>query len=379
MLGTVSQAQPGSYPEGFQNTTSCDNAAVYMMNEAMHGLLIIQRIFENDNQTMNQYANLDSRKINFYGNEDLPKNVFADPEHLFYAVTPYDWLNVIDKRCLTGKKGLNTEVQSDLKDIKQLLDDINQMRFTLDEAMRTKDLNKADQLSEVYALMEKSASYCDRLLDLRNKLQAKIPIAINSLNPDQQTFIKMLLPLYKSAEQLIMSVRKDEEPKVKLQLKLLKESLARLTNQDALVKKLTLNLKTEAATRFNQAYANITAKATSIIKEAEEYLLDTPINDQYKAYGRNYYYYNVKLLSLFNRYGKGMASEINQILLYGNFPVPGILELPHYVKIIYPEKRPEVVRSKVETEVVFEVVSEVFWGRLRSISVNTTEIQFSLK
>ena len=352
MFGIVAEAQPGSYPEGYQNTTTCDNAAVYMMNEAMHGLLIIQRIFENDNQTINQYANLDSRKINFYGNEDLPKNVFADPEHLFYAVTPYDWLKVIDQRCLTGKKSLNNAVQLDLKDIKQLLDDINQMRFTLDEAMRTKDLNKADQLSEVYALMEKAAGYCDRLLDLRNRLQTKIPIVITSLNVDQQAFLKNLLPLYKSAEQLIMNVRKDDEPKVRLQLKLLKESVGKLTNQDALVKKLTLNLKKEAADRFALAYTNILSKATAIIKEADEYLLDSPINEQYKAYGRNYYYYNVKMLSLFNRYGKGLAAEVNQILLYGNIPVPGVFELPHYVKIIYPEKRPEVVRSKVETEVV---------------------------
>ncbi|HMG15583.1 MAG TPA: hypothetical protein VK590_09060, partial [Saprospiraceae bacterium] len=268
MFGIVAEAQPGSYPEGYQNTTTCDNAAVYMMNEAMHGLLIIQRIFENDNQTINQYANLDSRKINFYGNEDLPKNVFADPEHLFYAVTPYDWLKVIDQRCLTGKKSLNNAVQLDLKDIKQLLDDINQMRFTLDEAMRTKDLNKADQLSEVYALMEKAAGYCDRLLDLRNRLQTKIPIVITSLNVDQQAFLKNLLPLYKSAEQLIMNVRKDDEPKVRLQLKLLKESVGKLTNQDALVKKLTLNLKKEAADRFALAYTNILSKATAIIKEA---------------------------------------------------------------------------------------------------------------
>lgn len=346
------EAQPGSYPEGYQNTTSCDNAAVYMMNEAMHGLLIIQRIFENDNQTLNQYANLDSRKINFYGNEDLPRNVFADPEHLFYAVTPYDWLKVIDQRCSAGKKGLDPAILTDLKDIKQLLDDINEMRFTLDDGMRSKDLNKSDQLSDVYGMMEKAASYCDRLLELRYKLETKIPATITNLTPDQQNFFKSILPLYKSAEQLITSIRKDDEPKVKDQLKKLKESLAKINSQQDLVKKISLKLVKDNGDKFNQSYANVTAKASAIIKEAEEYLLDTPINEQYKAYGRNYYYYNVKLLSLFNRYGKGLAAEVNQLFLYGNFQTPGVMELPHYVKIIYPEKRPEVVRTKVETETV---------------------------
>lgn len=345
-------AQPGSYPDGYEKIASCENAAVYMMNETMHGLLIVQRIFENDNQTLNQYANQDSRKINFYGNEDLPKNVFFDPEHLFYAVPPYQWSLEIDKRCGSGKNGLSPEILADLKEIKTLLDDINQMRFTIDEGMRAKDLSNADQLSKVYALMEKAASHCERLLELRSKLQIKIPLGMANVNPDQQTMVKMILPVYKSAEQLILAVRKDDEPKVRENLKKLKEASAKLKLQQSLVSKISPQAKKESIDRFNQAFGNIVSKSEAIINEAEAYLGDSPINEQYKAYGRNYYYYNVKLLSLFNRYGKGLASEVNQFFLYGNINVASVMELPHYVKIIYPEKRPEVVRSIVETEVV---------------------------
>ena len=341
-------AQPGSYPDGYEKTASCENAAAYMMNETMHGLLIIQRIFENDNQTLNQFANLDSRKINFYGNEDLPKNVFFDPEHLFYAVPPYQWSLEIDKRC----NSLSPEIKSQIKDIKNLLDEINQMRFTIDEGMRSKDLNNPAQLTAVYTLMEQAASYCENLLTARNRLQVIIPFGMSNATPEQQNLLKLIMPVYKSAEQLILAVRKDDEPKVRENLKKLKESYGKLKLQQTAVDKLASKIKKESVDRFTQSFGNIVAKAAAIISEAEAYLGTTPINEQYKAYGRNYYYYNVKLLSLFNRYGKGLASEFNQFILYGDIKVASVMELPHYVKIIYPEKRPELVRSIVATDVV---------------------------
>ena len=212
-------AQPGTYPESLKQSASCSMSAVYMMNESVHGLLIVQRIFENDNQTLNKYVDLESQKINFYGNEDLPKNVFDDPDHWFYAVSPIDWYSNIQKRCgSSASSGLSATAGSKLRETRLLLDDINKMRFTIDDELRKRDLSKVDEINAVYKTLEQAAQQCDQLLALRNQLQAALPANTSRLKPDQLELVNNLNAVYKASEQLILAVRDDKEKIVKKQL-----------------------------------------------------------------------------------------------------------------------------------------------------------------
>ena len=353
-------AQPGTYPESLKQSASCESGSVYMMNESMHGLLIVQRIFENDNQTLNKYADHESQQINFYGNEDLPKNVFEDPDHWFYAITPYEWFAAIEGRCSSVNSGMPTGTISKLEDAKTTLDQINQMRFTIDNELRNRDLNKLDDITAVYKMMETAATQCDHLLDIRNQLETILRSKVSKLNADQEFLIKLLEPLYKASEQLMLAVRADNEAKVKAQLTALNVAYKEFQAKKAAIK---FSSKNDIIPNFSEPFLqNIDSKVAELIKEAKEYLGDSPFDAKYAAYGRNYYYYNVRLLSLFNKYGKGMVFEMNQLLLQANIPYSGFLELPHYVKIIYPEKRPELERSLVTTETV-EVLPEQLRNR----------------
>ena len=65
------------------------NAHLSFTNEAIHGMLIVHRMLENFNQEVNKYVDLESAQVNFYGNADLPANVFLDLDHYFYETTPY--------------------------------------------------------------------------------------------------------------------------------------------------------------------------------------------------------------------------------------------------------------------------------------------------
>lgn len=351
-------AQPGTYPETLKQTASCDASSIYMMNEAVHGLLIVQRIFENDNQTLNKYADLESQRINFYGNEDLPKNVFEDPEHWFYAVSPFEWFQNIQSRCGSSKNGITEQVLGKLKDTKSLLEEINKMRFTIDDELRKRDLTKVDEISSVYKILEKAAAQCEQLLALRNQLQSALPVKTSLLKPDQQELVNMLQALYKPAEQLILGVRSDNEAQVRKQLTALETAYKNFQ-----MKRIGLNRTGQSAgNNVDQIFENIIQKTTELMKEAKAYLGDAPFDSKYGAYGRNYYYYNVRMLSLFNKYGKGIVFEMNQLLLQAKIPFQGFIELPHYVKIIYPEKRLEVERSIVKTETV-EVLPEKLRNR----------------
>ncbi len=342
-------AQPGTYPESLKQSASCSMSAVYMMNESVHGLLIVQRIFENDNQTLNKYVDLESQKINFYGNEDLPKNVFDDPDHWFYAVSPIDWYSNIQKRCgSSASSGLSATAGSKLRETRMLLDDINKMRFTIDDELRTRDLSKVEEINAVYKTLEQAAAQCDQLLSLRNQLQAALSADTKKLKPEQLELVNYLNAVYKSAEQLILAVRDDNEKMVEKHLAGLQAAYKNLQ-----MKKIGL-VRTALASgkAADQTFDNIAKKTADLLTEAKAYLGDAPFDAKYAAYGRNYYYYNVKMLSLFNKYGKGITYEMNQLLLQSGIAYHGFIELPHYVKIIYPEKRTEVQRSLVKTETV---------------------------
>jgi len=327
-------------------------SAVYMMNESVHGLLIVQRIFENDNQTLNKYVDLESQKINFYGNEDLPKNVFDDPDHWFYAVSPIDWYSNIQKRCgSSASSGLSATAGSKLRETRLLLDDINKMRFTIDDELRKRDLSKVDEINAVYKTLEQAAQQCDQLLALRNQLQAALPANTSRLKPDQLELVNNLNAVYKASEQLILAVRDDKEKIVKKQLSELQTAYKNFQ-----MKRIAMT-RTAHSTGANVElnFENIAKKTETLIQEAKAYLGDSPFDSKYAAYGRNYFYYNVKMLSLFNKYGKGIVYEMNQLFLLSGISYHGFLELPHYVKIIYPEKRLEVERSVVKTETVEEL------------------------
>ncbi|HMV24962.1 MAG TPA: hypothetical protein PKA71_11560, partial [Saprospiraceae bacterium] len=345
-------AQPGTYPESLKQSASCSMSAVYMMNESVHGLLIVQRIFENDNQTLNKYVDLESQKINFYGNEDLPKNVFDDPDHWFYAVSPIDWYSNIQKRCgSSASSGLSATAGSKLRETRLLLDDINKMRFTIDDELRKRDLSKVDEINAVYKTLEQAAQQCDQLLALRNQLQAALPANTSRLKPDQLELVNNLNAVYKASEQLILAVRDDKEKIVKKQLSELQTAYKNFQ-----MKRIAMT-RTAHSTGANVElnFENIAKKTETLIQEAKAYLGDSPFDSKYAAYGRNYFYYNVKMLSLFNKYGKGIVYEMNQLFLLSGISYHGFLELPHYVKIIYPEKRLEVERSVVKTETVEEL------------------------
>jgi len=64
------------------------NNFVNYTNECLHGMLITHRLFENYNQDINKYVDLEGYRLNFYNNRDLPWNIFQDPEHWFYEVSP---------------------------------------------------------------------------------------------------------------------------------------------------------------------------------------------------------------------------------------------------------------------------------------------------
>ena len=88
------------------------NNYLHFTNESTHGLLTAHRLLETFNQRVNKYIDLESKQLNFYSNADLPADIFDDPEHWFYDVSPYTWYD----RSIAAAKVLPTTIAVPLKE-----------------------------------------------------------------------------------------------------------------------------------------------------------------------------------------------------------------------------------------------------------------------
>jgi len=101
------------------------NTYLQFTNESTHGLLIVHRLLETFNQKVNKYVDLESNQLNFYSNADLPANIFEDPEHWFYDVSP----NTLYDEALAGGKvlptGTSAQLRKDMGKMKTLITRVN--------------------------------------------------------------------------------------------------------------------------------------------------------------------------------------------------------------------------------------------------------------
>lgn len=286
------------------------NAHISFTNEAIHGMLIVHRMLENFNQEVNKYVDLESDQVNFYGNSDLPANVFLDIDHYFYETTPYEWY----AKCQELKGDLPKELSmltDTIEAIKGLIDQINALRFSLDGFIQTHDLNQAENLKLIYQQLENGVTYYDRVYQLKQNLWQ----VIESWGTRKHLFYdhEHTFNVYNELIDMLAAVReKDREGALRHFNRLKAESSNQSGREGALIK--------------------------SILSEANDYLTNHSIPPFYQLYRPYYYYYNVGMLNKTNRYGNGWIALINQTISQASNPYLLYLEEPHFFKVIYPER-----------------------------------------
>jgi FlaG/FlaF family flagellin (archaellin) len=339
------------------------NNYVNFVNESTHGLLIVNKLLENYNLELNKYVDLESYKINNYTNEDLPKNVFEDPDRLFFnKLTPFEWY----EKCKLESKFLDPESARSLNNladkIKVQINIINNLRFELDKVTMDVDLSNRDNLAKVYVQLENAALAFQEFYKVAGQIEKFIAAYYRKNNVTIVDY-KSLYDIYGTAKTLVVNIREKET-----------------TTYKAVYDQYLINIKTfETSISQNPAFTKLNNQKNTILKNAQsiattalKFMNNDAVPDQYKLYGRFYYYYNIGMLSKYNRYGTGLASEINTALMNISLDYPLVMELPHIFQVIYPKKLDES-----PTLVAKEDLIEVFpiTLRERKINVNTTKIR----
>jgi hypothetical protein len=313
------------------------NKYVDFVNESIHGMFMVNRLLVEYNMDLNKYVDLESEKINNYSNKDLPLDIFEDKDHWFYEISPYELLNQAKKQSValdpSDKAALDNLSQKFLAIIKSS----NQLRLDMDKVSQGVDFSKKENIDIVYRKLEEGLKHFSDFYKTQiefEKLVEQIKSKTISPTLSFKPFYDSMSKLHKSSETILMKVRAKEVEALDQIIKMNSQNLVEykqskfesLTSNKILTPKLKL------------AFDNSIKLGEDINVLSQNFLKNDVIPSKYKSYGRFYFYYNVEMISKFNKYGSGMATEMNNLIQTAALPLVKFTELPHLFQIIYPKK-----------------------------------------
>ncbi|MBK8625044.1 MAG: hypothetical protein IPN86_05635 [Saprospiraceae bacterium] len=359
------------------------NNYINFSNESTHGLLIVHRLLENFNKNINKFVDLPDQQINFYSNKDLPKDIFEDEENWFYDTSPNEWYAKI----LAEKGKLPSVTESKLNgsvsDMKKIITTINNIRFDLDEQIRTLDLTKRENLSLVYDKLEEGVKLYKEFYTKQRILETDVEAYYKTLKftADEMQFPEVLVAMqnvYSSFRTGLNALYFKDDDNFGELIRNQEDALAKLNN----VKLADYNSTRLINSKVQTYWGNIRKQFSEAIIAQKAFAESENIPDEFKLYDKYYYYYNISVINKFNRYGNGIVFEMNRITDYLTIPVLRKFEMPHYFKVIYP-KLLEKTEFLAASDPVVKALPKVVRGRnvvtaTRTIKVDSFIVDFKM-
>jgi hypothetical protein len=315
------------------------NSVLQFINEGTHGMLIVHRMLENYNQDVNKYADLESFKINFYTNKDLPRDIFEDQENWFYDTSPYEWFEIAKQKSNTAKYTNSTQILAKMARMKAIMTEVNQLRFDLDEKIIDKDLTDTAALNRVYDDLQRGVDLYDEYFKIQQNLLQQVAATYKPLTPSSSdvmypSLYQSMANLYITTRNVLLAIRNKDDENID---KLISEQAQAIKTFESIDLE-SLGSTILASRKVKRIKKNIEEQAKLSQASAKRFYETADVPEEYKQYGKFYYYYNSELINKFNRYGNGIVFELNNLIDIIDIPVLIFTELPHYYKFILPKK-----------------------------------------
>jgi len=278
---------------------------------------------------------MDSYQVNFYSNKDLPKDIFADT--WFYDIAPYDWHAKARSSSAILPKSSAAELNALSDQLKSIVVDINDLRFSL-EGLVAADMNNRDNVLAVYDELERATQLFDDFHIQQQKLRLGIDKAFGKIRPSLDIEFPELINKLDNAYRVSLAVMNTIHAKSDEGL------IAKIDKLDKTQSELNAtSLDSYNSTRLlsrdmQTHYKNVQSQLAKFSEGTNNFYYTAEVPEEYKMYGKYYYYYNKDLISKFNRFGIGIVFEINSILDYLRSDQLRYMEVPHFYQVVYPKK-----------------------------------------
>jgi hypothetical protein len=311
------------------------NTYIDFANENINGLLLLQRLFDYQNREVLESLGQEIGKVSIIDNKSLPSNLFEDPDAKFFEVSPNALYNQIKAHSSELPENYLITLDFIVDEMHYITNELNDLRF-LTEELISDDLDDLESKRAIFDQFQKVENLLMSYLEIHVSLANIIDTMTAELKLESDLvefhrFNTFADEIYFNNRDLIFSFYNKDLENLNAFILQNQKALLEIENLELYLPKHKdlhkIKDRTESISR-NMRYLN---EKTTIF---ESYDFDG--NTEFLVYERYYAYYNHVLLPGFNKYGNGIASELNKVIDNYNIPVIKYLELPHYFKTIIP-------------------------------------------
>ena len=293
-------------------------------------MVIVFQVYENYNSEITKHVDLPTNEGIKNTSSHLPENLFADNNLVRRGDSPLELYAELNADPMKNKMPLNN--WSLIKEAKSVIDFLNKDRKKMDNIIDNEDLEKFSNIQMIYGEIEKALEYYDKL---RSTIKIFEKLHLNTYHaqempPEKKQVYTALLELHYDVKKLVRQLRADSRSGVSTSVTKLEKEIGWLR---ACVGKLE---SAQQRSELNSVVVNI----EKLIEEINNYLDNKPVPAGYEPFGRGYYYHNYELLPKINQYGSGYVWKLEEFFKKYDWPVLNLLEEPHYIKVVYPERIP---------------------------------------
>ncbi|MBK6363834.1 MAG: hypothetical protein IPL63_03090 [Saprospiraceae bacterium] len=377
-LGNITMSFAQTSPNSKKESIQALNAFVLYVNEVNNYLPIINSLMVDYNMKLNQYVDLPSQTSSSFSNALFPNNLF---DEVIFHNSP----NELYKKAMDLSRVLPEGEKSKIVGIAKVYQEntsyINVARFEVENLLNKLDLTKREDQVKVYEKMETVAKAFKDAKKLQYELEYQLKTSFKNIAgqlSSNNQLMKSLDDLYQLSRLAIEAVYEGNN----VELPGISESLGKTMDQYTAVKMDEYNGTFWMNSTTQGKLKSIKNKTSDIIAEVKRYLNYEFVPERYKLYGRSYYFYNHSLLLKLNRFGMGIAAEINEIYTVNRQDRLYYFELPYDFKVIYPRiLREEVFLPSANT--FLPELPQVVQGRKvvkseKKIRADKLEIEFEV-
>ncbi len=283
--------------------------------------------------------------------EFMHKEILDDPTY-FGENTPRAKLFYLENKdgyirsnYLANIKGLSRQMWENTLEIVRISED-------LDQYIKRKVYLKDPQQKQAFDLLEESAEFYQNAFRLSLEMSSTIERAFvqmkkkDQFNPYNETG-EILRNLVQPCQAIILALKKENKTDISnllLELEMAMEIFKEHAGDDLTnVRFLEESSKKLLFIRYDFIWQQVNQFRDFV----DEYIKD----EGYKLpHGNAYFYYNKRLLSKYNRFGRGIISQHNRFIDSTHVEMIKIVEIPNWLKTVRPEdieKAEEVLAQMV--------------------------------
>lgn len=356
------------------------NLYVDFVNENIHGLLITQRIFDIMNRDINKYVDLSDVQTNSFTNMDVSENVFIDRDNMFYKkISPDSMYTILLKDNAILNINIGKPLINHATNMHTITFKLNSMRFEIEEMIKALDLKKRENISLVYDKLEEAVQLYYNFYEEQKGVEKIINEYRVSNDQKYSNFIAVSNQLYYDVIQILKDLHSKNDSDISGKIEKFKLSKNAYDNFSF----AAYNNSKLMNASVQHSISNVKNNTSIMLKIVEDFNNFESLPEDYKLWDKYYYYYNVMMLGKMNRYGGiGLVDEMNNISSVLDKNLIKYLEMPHYLKIVYPKILQENT-SLASSDPLIEKIPTSIKGRNvvianRTIKVDSSVVEFNM-